>query len=219
LVVQAVMSQSAGAVALLFVGALTMEIVMRSRWTWPLAVAGGLLLALVAARAANLVDAKALAMKTGAGRFLVDASTRLDRRSFGWRLRVEERAVKVALQKPVLGRGRWDWWRSGGTEERPWGLVVLTLGMYGFVGWCLLLAVFVAPIAALLRTGPAHHWIAPNRAPAAALAGSLAIVGLDAILNPGVILAFASVAGALVGLKGHAEAASAWIRRAQGLLR
>ena len=219
LVSQALMAQSAGAVVLLVAGISTMEVLRRVGRTWPLAVAGGLLLALVAARAANLFDAKALAMKTGLGRRLVDASTKLDRRSFGWRLRVEERAVKVALQKPVLGRGRWDWWRSGPGEERPWGLVSLVLGMYGVVGWSFLLAVFIAPIVAFLRVGSPHLWITPNRAPAAALAGSLAIIGLDAILNPGVLLVFASVAGALVGLKGHAEAASAWIRRAQGLLR
>jgi hypothetical protein len=219
LVVQAVMSQSAGAVFLLVAGISTMEVLMRVGRTWPLAVAGGLLLALLAARAANVFDVKALTMASGLGRRLVDASTRLDRQSFGWRLRVEERAVRVALQKPVLGRGRWDWWRSGPNEERPWGLVSLVLGMYGVVGWSLLLGVFIAPIAAFLRVGSPHLWITPNRAPAAALAGALAIVGLDAILNPCGLLIFASVAGALVGLKGHVEAASAWIRRAQGLLR
>jgi hypothetical protein len=219
LVVQAVMSQSAGAVFLLVAAISTMEILMRVGRTWPLAVAGGLLLALLAARAANVFDVKALTMASGLGRRLVDASTRLDRRSFGWRLRVEERAVRVALQKPVLGRGQWDWWRSGPNGERPWGLVSLVLGMYGVVGWSFLLGVFIAPIAAFLRVGPPHLWITPNRAPAAALAGALAIVGLDAILNPCVLLVFASVAGALVGLKGHVEAASAWIRRAQGLLK
>jgi hypothetical protein len=215
LLAQAVMSQSAGAVFLLVAGIATMEILFRIGRTWPLAVAGALLLALIGARAANLFDAKALAEKTGIGRRLIDASTRLDRRSFGWRLRVEERAAKVALQKPVLGWGRWDWWRSGATEERPWGLVSLVLGMYGVVGWCLLLAVFLAPIAAFFRLGPPHLWITPNRGPAAALAGALAIIGLDAILNGCVVLVFASVAGALIGLKQHADAASAWIRRAQ----
>lgn len=219
LIVQAVISQSAGAVFLLFAGASTMEILRRVGRTWPLAVAGGLLLALVASRAANLFDAQALVMKTSLGSRLVDASIQLDRRSFGWRLKAEERAVKVALEKPVLGRGRWDWWRSGPVDERPWGLVGLVLGMYGAVGWCLLLAVFVAPISAFLRVGTPRQWVTPNRAPAAALAGVLAIVGLDAILNPGVILATASIAGGLVGLKGHVEAASAWIRKAQGLLR
>jgi hypothetical protein len=204
---------------LLIAGMVAMETLARVGRTWPLAVVGGLLLALVAARAANLVDAKALAMNHPLGRRLIDASTKLDRRSFGWRLRVEERAARIALKKPVLGSGRWDWWRTGPDEERPWGLVSLTLGNFGFVGWSLLLGIFAAPIAAFLWTGPPGLWMTPNRAPAAALAGALVIVGLDAILNPCVTLIFAAVAGGLVGLKGHVEAASAWIRRAQGLLR
>ena len=101
-----------------------------------------------------------------------DASLKLDRRSFGWRLRVEERAARVALQRPVLGWARWDWWRLGTEGERPWGLVSLALGMYGVVGWALLLGGFVAPIAAFLGVGPPRSWMEPNRAPAAALAGA-----------------------------------------------
>jgi hypothetical protein len=215
LIAQSVMAQSVGAVILLFAGLAAMEILRRFEMTWPLAVVGGVLLALVAARAANLFDAKALAMGTGVGRRLVDASVKANRTSFGWRLRVEERAAKVALQRPVLGRGRWDWWRAGLEGERPWGLVSLVLGMYGVVGWVLLLGAFVAPILAFLKVGPTRFWVAPNRAPAAAMAGALSIMGLDAILNPCFVLPFASVAGGLVGLKGHAEAASAWIRRVQ----
>ena len=215
LMAQAVMSQSAGAVLLLVAGVAGMEVLMRIGRTWPIAVAGALLLALLAGRAANLFNAEALVMKTGLGRRLVDASTRLDRRSVGWRLKVEERAVRVALREPWLGRGRSDWWRAGPEGERPWGLVILTLGMYGVVGWLLLLAVFVAPVAAFLNLGPPHLWITPNRAPAAAMAGALVLLGIDAILNPGFLLVFSSALGGLVGLKGHIEASSAWIRRAQ----
>ena len=219
LVAQSLMAQSVGAIVLLFAGLATMEALRRFERTWPLAAVGCVLLALIAARAANLFDAKALAMGSGLGRRLVDAQVMAGRHSFGWRLRVEERAARVALQRPVLGRGRWDWWRAGPEGERPWGLVSLVLGMYGVVGWALLLGVFVAPLLAFLGAGPPRSWVAPNRVPAAALAGALAIVGLDAILNPCAPLPFASVAGGLVGLKGHAVAASAWIRRAQGLSR
>jgi hypothetical protein len=213
------MAQSVGAILLLFAGLAAMEALRRFGRAWPLAAVGCVLLALIAARAANLFDAKALAMGSGLGRRLVDASVKANRTSFGWRLRVEERAAKVALQRPILGWGRWDWWRPATEGERPWGLVSLVLGMYGVVGWALLLGVFVAPILAFLNVGPPGSWVAQNRAPAAALAGALAIIGLDAILNPCFPTPFASVAGGLVGLKGHAEAASAWIRRAQGALR
>jgi O-Antigen ligase len=215
LTVQALLSQSVGAVFLLVAGLVALEIVRRADRTWPLLVPAVVLLALIAARAANLFDAKALAMRTGLGRRLVEASVKLDRQSFGWRLRVEERAARIALERPVFGWGRWDWWRAGIEGERPWGLVSLVLGMYGVVGWLLLLGCFLAPIAAFLNVGPPRFWMTPTRAAAAAMAGSLAIVGLDAILNPAVFLPFVAAAGGLVGLNGHARAASAWIRRAQ----
>ncbi len=213
LVAQAILSQSAGAVALLVAGLVAMEVLRRADRTWPIALAFGVVLAVVGARAANLFDAKAIAMKTGVGRRLVDASFRLDRQSFGWRLRVEERAARVALQRPALGWGRWDWWRAGPTGERPWGLPILVLGQYGLVGWACLLATLAAPIAAFAALGPPRFWITPARASAAALAGILAIIGLDAILNPCLFLPCLAASGGLVGLRGHAKAASAWVGR------
>lgn len=219
LVAQSVLSQSVGAVILLFAGLASMELARRGGRAWPLVAVGVVLLALVAARAANLFDAKALAMRTALGRLVVGTTVRIDRHSFGWRLRVEERAVRVALQRPAFGRGSWDWWRGGTEGERPWGLVTLVLGMYGLAGWIALVGCFLAPIAAFLSLGPPRFWMMPNRAPAAALAGALVVVGLDAILNPCAFLPIVSAAGGLVGLKGHAAAAAAWIRRAQGLLK
>lgn len=218
LVVQAVVSQSAGALFLLFAGLAMVEVVRRVDRLWPLVVPGVVLLVLIAARAANLFDAKALATSTSLGRGLINTSVQLDRQSFGWRLRVEERTARVALERPLLGWGRWDWWRAGPERERPWGLLSLVLGMYGVTGWLLLVGCFVAPIAAFLNLGPPRFWMTPTRASATALAGSLAIVGLDAILNPALFLPVLSVAGGLVGLNGHARAAAAWIRRAQSTL-
>ena len=173
-------------------------------------------LVFVAARATNLFDAKALALRTSLGRRLAETSTRLDRQSFGWRLRVEERAARVALQRPLLGWSRWDWWRGSSTGERPWGLFSLVLGMYGVVGLSLLFGSLALPIAAFLNLGPPRFWINPSRASAAAMAGSLALNGLDAILNSNFLLLYLAAAGGLVGLRGHAAAASAWMKRAPG---
>lgn len=214
LVAQAVASQSAGAVILLVAGLGSIELARRSGRVWPLALAMAVVLAFVGARAANLFDAKALAMRTAVGRRLAAASERLDRRSLGWRLRVEERAARVALRRPALGTGTWDWWRLGAEGERPWGLPGLVLGMYGVAGWALLLGSFLAPIAAFLGSGPPRFWSSPTRAPAAAMAGALALIGLDAILNSFVFLPILAGAGGLVGLRGHAAASSAWLRRA-----
>jgi hypothetical protein len=173
----------------------------------------------VGARALNLFDAKALAMRSGPGRWLVEGSIKLDRQSFGWRLRVEERAARVALQKPVLGWSRWDWWREASTGERPWGLFSLALGMYGVAGWAALIGLLAPPIAAFLNLGPPRFWINPSRASAAALAWSLALNELDAILNSNFLLFYLAAAGGLVGLPAHAASANAWIRRAQAAFR
>jgi hypothetical protein len=86
--------------------------------------------------------------------------------------------------------------------------------MYGVVGWSCLIGCFLAPIVAFLNAGPPRFWSTPTRASAAAMAGALALNGLDAILNPCVLLPIVAAAGGLVGLKGHAAAASAWLRRA-----
>jgi hypothetical protein len=215
LVTVSVLTQSAGAVILLSLGLAMLEAVWRVDRKWPIIVVLALPLVFVAARAANLFDAKALALRTSLGRRLVDTSMKLDRQSFGWRLRVEERAARVALQRPLLGWSRWDWWREASTGERPWGLFSLVLGMYGVVGWSFLIGSLVAPIAAFLGLGPPRFWTTPSRASAAALAWSMALNELDAILNSNVLLLFLAAAGGLVGLRDHAASASAWIRRAQ----
>jgi hypothetical protein len=214
-----VLTQSVGAVALLVSGLAMLELIWRIDRRWPLAVLLLLPTVFVVARAANLFDAKSLAMRTSLGRNLVNASINVDRASFGWRLRVEERAASTALQRPFLGWGRWDWWREASKTERPWGLFSLVMGMDGVVGLLTLLGVLALPIAAFLNLGPARFWINPSRASAAALAWSLALNELDAIFNSNFLLLYLAVAGGLIGLKRHAEAASAWIKRAQAGMR
>jgi hypothetical protein len=191
----ALATQSAGAILLLIAGLLALEGVHRAGRVWPLVVPMALLLALLGARAVNLIDAKALAQGTAPGRLAVAALYRLDRQSFGWRLRVEERQTRRALEHPWTGRGRWDWWRPG--EERPWGLPGLILGMFGLPGWALLLAVLALPIARFLTLASPSDWSEPGLASAAALAAALGVVALDAILNGAYPLSLLAGAGAL----------------------
>ena len=215
LVAQSILTQSAGAVILLVVALASIEILRRVDRTWPILVLAALGLALVGARALNLFDAKALATRTGLGRKLIEASTKLDRQSFGWRLRVEERAARIALRRPLLGWGRWDWWRESNEGERPWGLFSLVLGMYGLMGWSLLVGIFGLPLSAFLNLGPPRFWTMSNRASAASLAAALALNVVDTVLNSCLFGPILVVAGGLIGLKFHAEAASSWIKRAQ----
>jgi hypothetical protein len=219
IVTTAVVSQSVGAVILMAAGLGLMELTWRLDRKWPLVLALALPLVFVGVRAANLFDAKALAMRTSLGRRLIQGSIQLDRGSFGWRLRVEERAAKLAIQRPWLGWSRWDWWREGSGKERPWGLFSLVLGMYGGIGWGLLLGSMALPLVAFLNLGPPRFWINPSRASAAALGCSLALNDLDAILNSNYLLLFVAASGGLVGLRDHASKSSAWIGRAQATLR
>lgn len=197
--VQVLASQSAGAILLLVATIASLEILARTDRRWPVFVVLAALLGLAGLRAVNVIDAKSLAMKTAVGRAFVSASTRLDRSSFGWRLRVEERAARVALKHPIAGQGRWDWWRDELNQERPWGLFSLALGQFGLVGWTFLALTTVAPIVAFLGIGPPRFW-ASSRGSLAAMAGILVINGLDAWLNPCYLLPAAILAGSFVGL-------------------
>jgi hypothetical protein len=205
--------QSVGANVLMFAVLGIFAAIQRSNRAWPIVAFAVLILGFLVLRATNLVDSKATVQRFAMGRAAIDFLRRTDRASLGWRLRVEERQGRIALQRPWLGWGRWDWWRVG--PERPWGLFSLTFGSFGLAGLALLNAVFWLPILAFLNLGPPRFWTSPSRAAAAALAASLVLNELDAIFNSNFMLYLTAVAGGLVGLKGHAAAASAWIRRAQ----
>lgn len=196
---QIIASQSAGAILLLAATIAFLEVLTRVDRRWPVLVVLAGLLGLAGLRAANVIDAKSLAMKTSVGRAFVSASTRLDRSSFGWRLRVEERGAKVALKHPVVGQGRWDWWRQDLQQERPWGLFSLTLGQFGLAGWGLLVLMTVTPVVAFLWIGPPRFW-ASSRGGLAASAGILVVNALDAWLNPCFLLPAGLSMGAIVGL-------------------
>jgi hypothetical protein len=205
--------QSVGANILMFAVLGTFAAIRLSERAWPIVVFAVLILGFLVFRAANLVDTKAVAQRSAMGRAAIDFLRRTDRASLGWRLRVEERQGRIALQRPWLGWGRWDWWRVG--PERPWGLFSLTFGSFGLTGLALLNAVFWIPILAFLNLGPPRFWANPSRVAAAALVASLVLNELDAVFNSNLMLHLTAVAGGLVGLRDHAAAASAWIRRAQ----
>ncbi len=193
-----VLSQSVGAIFLLLAALVVLEATRRLDRAWPLVAALVLVLVFVGIRAVNLVDAKAVAQQTGVGRALIDGMFRAKKRSFGWRLRVEERQTRIALQRPWFGWGRPDWWRP--EPERPWGLFSLVLGMYGLLGLALLLSCLALPLVRFMGQGPPRLWATPSRAPPAALAALLTINVLDAILNSTLLLLVLLAAGGLVGM-------------------
>lgn len=130
---------------------------------------------------------------------------KIGRQSFGWRLEQDERHVKTALARPLLGSGQWYWWRNG--EVRPWGLWLLAYGMYGAVGLLALQALQFAPVlgAAWLPApreqlpgedakGHEKAWDSDLRP---ALGAVLLMAAIDNLLNSGMILPLALVIGGM----------------------
>ena len=195
LVALAVASQSVGAVLLLVLGLGAFEVVRWSGKIWPLLVPLALVVVLLGVRAVNLVDAKALAKKTTLGQSVIKALDRVDRHSLGWRIKVEETAMKIALERPITGFGQADWWRSG--QERPWGLLGLALGMFGLPGWALLLGCLAVPVARFLVVVRPAQWETISMASATALAAVLTLNALDSILNAAYIMPLVAAAGGL----------------------
>ena len=112
---------------------------------------------------------------------------RFGRHSLAWRLARDESHLAVALRKPLLGYGQWDWWRSGDT--RPWSLWLLIFGMYGVVGLAAFGAILVVPV---LRT----VWPARTDQDSTgfhirlALSGLILMVAFDNLLNGAMILPY-----------------------------
>jgi hypothetical protein len=50
-----------------------------------------------------------------------------------WRKARDQTALPLIAAHPILGTPRWDWWRTN--EERPWGLALLILGQFGWIGF------------------------------------------------------------------------------------
>ena len=118
----------------------------------------------------------------------------LGRKSLGWRLGRDETQAAIALGKPLLGFGTWDWWQRGGT--RPWDLWLLIFGMYGAVGVVAIALLFSLPIVR------AAYFSMPGAAPGlssllTALAALVLMSALDSLLNGAFLLPYLLVVGGL----------------------
>ena len=119
---------------------------------------------------------------------------RIQRGSFGWRLSQDEKYVGLALEKPLLGSGEWDWWKGGST--RPWGLWLLTFGMYGLAGLIALECIQLLPVARILWSPPPDS--DPSKfAVRSALAAAILMSAIDNLLNDSMTLPLLLVIGGL----------------------
>jgi hypothetical protein len=149
---------------------------------------------LMALRLANVVSLQTLVKQNAFARSTANSLRAIQRGSFGWRLSQDEKYVGLALEQPLLGYGEWDWWKGGST--RPWGLWLLTFGMYGLAGLIALECIQLVPVARIL-------WAPrPDSDPSkfdlrSALAAAILMSAIDSLLNGSMILPLLLVIGGL----------------------
>ncbi len=129
---------------------------------------------------------------------------KIGRGSFTWRLAVDERFVDKALDKPILGSGDWKWWAGG--DVRPWGMWMLTFGMYGLVGLVALESLLLMPVMRVVWFTVARSDIEDFNL-RHALAAALLMSAVDGLLNSSMLLPLVLVIGGM----------STWESAASGL--
>ena len=192
-VVVALLSQSVGAILLLFAGLAMLQTVGRPviRWTLPLlfllAAGGG------AIYLTGKLPVRAIAENNAVARQLVNIVKSTGRGSFSWRIATDQRALTQIREHPVLGAARWDWWRKIG--QRPWGLALLIFGQFGLVGLALASGALLLPVLRALHS----QWNSPawGRDAIAPLAVIVLMAVGDALLNSFFFYPAIMAAGAL----------------------
>ena len=102
--------------------------------------------------------------------------------------------VSIALARPILGYGEWDWWRRG--TMRPWGLWLLGFGMYGILGLIALEALQLVPVIRAI-------WFPLARSDIEylnlrhALAAAILITAVDNLINSSMILPLLLIMGGM----------------------
>lgn len=199
LVLTSVLCKSFGALALLATGVATYWLSQRFRTAIPV-------LCLVAAAPLYL----GLRL-TGAwsGESLAAASAQIGSEeraeSLRFRLQNEELLVARAMQKQIIGWGRFGRFLVRDEQGRqlsiPDGLWVIMLGQFGLVGLAALPGVLLLPVLLLLRRYPVRMWGHPLVAPAAGLAIVLTLFMIDNLFNAMSNPLFMLAAGGLTGLR------------------
>jgi hypothetical protein len=145
-------------------------------------------------RLANVISLRMLVKQNAVAHSAEDFLRSIKRQSFGWRLSEDEKHVGVALEKPLLGYGEWNWWRNG--LLRPWGLWLLAFGMYGIVGLLALECLQLLPAARVL-------WFSAPRTDMAAcelrsaIAAVVLMSAIDNLLNGSMNLPLCLLIGGL----------------------
>ncbi|MGA3343305.1 MAG: hypothetical protein ABSC76_00420 [Terracidiphilus sp.] len=201
--------QSAGSILLL---ALLLPLALLKRRFFPRVFVAALVVSILAFalfRMTNLVSLRALAQREGVAHSLSTALTEMGRHSLAWRFARDESHITVALRRPFLGSGQWNWWQNG--DSRPWALWLLVFGMYGLVGLVAFGTILLLPVErAVWPPAGASPRNEPNLR--LAMAALILMVAIDNLLNGAMILPYLLIMGGLAaGSRNCTEALAAKI--------
>jgi hypothetical protein len=203
--------QSAGSILLLF--SLTPFIVLNKRLI-PRVVAVVLILGIICFAGLRLgsgISLRSLVSHNVVADSAARSLSKAGRGSFGWRLSQDERYVDTALQTPLVGSGEWDWWK--GSSSRPWGLWMLTFGMYGILGLLALETLQLLSVARGIFFPVARSTINAKNL-RYVLAAAILMSAIDSLLNSALILPLLLAVGSLsapnpltnvIQVKGHSR--------------
>ncbi|MEO8312379.1 MAG: hypothetical protein ABI520_14510 [Caldimonas sp.] len=194
LVAMALAAQSVGGILLLVLGAIGLWICGLVRPRAMIVGATALLVAGGAVYVSGAVPLSAIAKETRAGREVVNAFRSLGRGSFTWRVAQDQRMLGAAMARPVVGTGKWDWWRP--ENSRPWSLSMLVLGQFGATGLLLVLTTLLGPALAASWAAPRTSGWRPEGL-SLLLASLLLLTVVDALLNSFIFFPAIVAAGAL----------------------
>ncbi len=195
LLVLAIAGQSIGAVALLSVALLFLLARRARRWFQialiPLAfgtvIAGGVY-------ASGILPIRGWVEGTALGRSALDAVRATGRGSLTWRISQDQRVAPLIGKAPIIGAGRWDWWRPANT--RPWGLAMLILGQFGVVGLLLAIVTLLGGAMPGLTSRSRDKGVRTVRRVLVLL---VAMAAVDALLNAFIFLPAIAFAAMLAG--------------------
>lgn len=145
-------------------------------------------------RMTNLVSLRGLAQRNEVVRSLSTALTSMGRHSLIWRLARDESHITVALQKPLLGSGQWNWWQNG--DSRPWSLWLLVFGMYGLFGLIAFGSILFLPVIRAVWL-PSGGNVRNEPSLRLAMAALILMVAVDNLLNGAMILPYLLIMGGL----------------------
>lgn len=199
-VAMALAAQSVGGLvlALLGAGVLWLSSRVRARHMVVAALAAGGVASAV--YVSGVVPVTRIANETALGRAVVGAIKSVGRGSLTWRIAQDQRALPLATAQPLVGTGQWDWWRP--QPSRPWGLAMLVLGQFGFVGVALSTSALLLPAAGVAWQAPRGDPFAPAGLPWL-LAIVVLLAMLDAVMNSFVFFPAVLIAAALASDEGR----------------